>query len=161
MSQNLQLGIRGLVGLKSAKQLAELSSIVWPNEPATRAWEAERWESFLNQGTVTAWGLTALREGGTLPELIASLVLQAIAPDEVEIITLLTHPEFRRQQLAQSLLKMAFARFNQHRFLLEVEEDNHPACRLYLKLGFVVTGNRPDYYGPHRHALIMAREAYS
>lgn len=40
--------------------------------------------------------------------------------------------------------------------LLEVRESNHPARRLYGKLGFAETGRRPKYYeNPQEDALLL------
>ena len=40
---------------------------------------------------------------------------------------------------------------------LEVEAGNEPAIRLYRGFGFLELGMLPDYYGPGRHAHLMAK----
>ena len=41
---------------------------------------------------------------------------------------------------------------------LEVETDNVPAIALYEKCGFVRYGQRRDYYGQGRDAILMSKE---
>ena len=41
---------------------------------------------------------------------------------------------------------------------LEVEHDNAPAIALYEKSGFVRYGQRRDYYGQGRDAVLMSKE---
>lgn len=38
---------------------------------------------------------------------------------------------------------------------LEVRADNHAALALYAACGFARVGERRDYYGPGRHAVLM------
>lgn len=69
--------------------------------------------------------------------------------DEMEVMTLCTVPEKRRQGIAASFLNAAteFARAHAiaHIFL-EVAADNLPAQRLYAANGFIQTGKRAHYY---------------
>lgn len=68
---------------------------------------------------------------------------------EAELLTLVTHPEFRQHGLGANCLAgfeaAARARFATRAFL-EVAEDNAPARGLYAKFGYKGVGERPGYY---------------
>ena len=69
--------------------------------------------------------------------------------DEMEILTICVLPEFRRQHVGQDLLHELFQYAKSQKdkqIFLEVAEDNIPAQKLYLKVGFVQTGKRVGYY---------------
>ena len=69
--------------------------------------------------------------------------------DEMEIMTICTHPDFRRQGVAEKLLTimMDYARLGKvSKIFLEVRSDNVPAQNLYKKMGFVENGIRKGYY---------------
>lgn len=92
---------------------------------------------------------------------IAFLLIRSAA-DEVEIITLATTPNQRRQGHAITLLHHAIAELKTQSFasmFLEVRDNNEEAIRLYRKLGFTHTATRPNYYGlpdgSRRNALVM------
>jgi len=42
------------------------------------------------------------------------------------------------------------------RILLEVNEKNYPAYRLYSGVGFIQDGIRKDYYGKGKNAILMS-----
>jgi len=76
--------------------------------------------------------------------------------DEAELLTICTATHKRRTGLAYRLIGAAIAdcqELNVRRFFLEVAETNIAARALYLKMGFVETGMRPNYYG--REAAIL------
>ena len=69
--------------------------------------------------------------------------------DEMEIMTICTHPDFRRQGIAEKMLNtmMEYARLGKvSKIFLEVRSDNIPAQKLYEKMGFVENGIRKGYY---------------
>lgn len=69
--------------------------------------------------------------------------------DEMEIMTICTHPDYRRKGFAQLLLNtmMDYARLSKvSKIFLEVRTDNVPAQKLYEKMGFSVSGLRKGYY---------------
>lgn len=69
--------------------------------------------------------------------------------DEMEIMTICTHPDFRRQGVAENLLMtmMDYAQLAKvSKIFLEVRSDNIPAQKLYEKMGFVENGIRKGYY---------------
>ena len=68
-----------------------------------------------------------------------------------------TLPEYRKQGIAQALIKSALE--NEMEFLtLEVRKSNIPAINLYKKLGFTEVGIRPKFYRePTEDAILMTR----
>jgi len=69
--------------------------------------------------------------------------------DEAHIVTIATHPNYRRQHLGQLLLERMIERAHTggaHDITLEVRASNHAAQELYKKLGFVAVGLRKKYY---------------
>ena len=76
------------------------------------------------------------------------------------IITLDVRAEDRRTGVGKALLEATIARMRQagvSETTLEVDVDNTRAIGFYERLGFERRGELPDYYGPNRHALEMAR----
>lgn len=80
--------------------------------------------------------------------------------DEVEINNVAVLKEYRRNHIADRLLKYALKQYPQAlRALLEVRESNTPAIKLYEKLGFVKYGERKNYYSkPTENAVLMVKE---
>jgi ribosomal-protein-alanine N-acetyltransferase len=93
--------------------------------------------------------------------VIAMLVLWLIA-DEAHIATLATHPDFRRQGLAERLLVEALISAREEgalRAYLEVRAGNAAAQAMYRKYGFETTGLRPGYYRDNdEDAMLMTLE---
>jgi tRNA threonylcarbamoyl adenosine modification protein YeaZ len=91
-------------------------------------------------------------------------VIARSAADEAEILGLGVRSSYRRLGVAAALLREAAARLvlrgarNLH---IEVARSNAAALRAYEKLGFMVTGERKDYYaaacGRREDALTMTR----
>jgi ribosomal-protein-alanine N-acetyltransferase len=75
--------------------------------------------------------------------------------DECEIKTICVLPEFRRQGIAEKLMKQLIQNQQNNSIFLEVEESNTPATSLYKKLGFDIFSARKDYYGTGKNALLM------
>ena len=84
--------------------------------------------------------------------------------DEMEIMTICTHPDFRRQGVAENLLMtmMDYAQLAKvSKIFLEVRSDNIPAQKLYEKMGFVENGIRKGYYTTRQgqmDAVCMVKE---
>lgn len=81
--------------------------------------------------------------------------------DEGTLEKIAVAPQFRRQGVAEEILK-SYLRLGQAHlaFLtLEVRESNAPAIALYEKLGFREVGRRKNYYREeHEDALLMTVE---
>jgi ribosomal-protein-alanine N-acetyltransferase len=84
-----------------------------------------------------------------------------IVADEIHILNLASHPDFRRQGIATTLLNSLF-NFVQDKNItlvtLEVRRFNTPAFQLYKKLGFAVKGIRKGYYPEGEDAVVMELE---
>jgi ribosomal-protein-alanine N-acetyltransferase len=108
------------------------------SNPASRCWVAE--------------------SGG----LIAGVVIAWLLVDEVHIATIATHPDFRRQGIAQELLAHVLklgAEEGAVSSFLEVRESNAAAQALYHKFGYEQTGRRPRYYKDNgEDAILMTLE---
>jgi ribosomal-protein-alanine N-acetyltransferase len=76
------------------------------------------------------------------------------------IITLDVRAEERGTGVGRALLEATIARMKRSGAsdtTLEVDVENAKAIGFYERLGFERRGNLPDYYGPNRAALEMAR----
>lgn len=76
------------------------------------------------------------------------------------ILSIAVDPSYRRKGIGTTLLSRALEECENSGYkiaLLEVEYTNFPAQRLYVSQGFRYVTGLPNYYGSHRHALIMAR----
>ena len=92
-------------------------------------------------------GTTADYSGG-LPPIIAYGGCWLLG-EEIHIITLATHPAWRRRRLAMWLLLVMLAdarKSGGSLATLEVRESNCAAYRLYTRLGFCHVGRRIAYY---------------
>lgn len=78
--------------------------------------------------------------------------------DEVEISSIAVQPDYQRQGIAQALLTTVLALPDVARFLLEVDELNHQAIRLYDKMGFSPYHRREKYYKNGHAAIMMERK---
>ncbi|MGB0896139.1 MAG: GNAT family N-acetyltransferase [Flavobacteriaceae bacterium] len=55
------------------------------------------------------------------------------------IQSLVVHPEYFKQGIAQKLISFVFDSYNSKLFTVETGKDNFPACQLYQKVGFLKT----------------------
>lgn len=98
----------------------------------------------------------------------AGYVLGRAVYDESELYRIAVHPEYRRRGLAITLLEeftrqtMQFFSENgitSGRAYLEVRSKNLPARALYEKYGFVILGERKNYYtSPTDNAVLYAKK---
>jgi ribosomal-protein-alanine N-acetyltransferase len=89
--------------------------------------------------------------------VVAMIVLWFIV-DEAHIATLATHPDFRRQGIAEQVLIHALqsaAREGARRSFLEVRAGNLAAQTMYRKYGFTEDGRRPRYYKDNGEDAIL------
>lgn len=81
-----------------------------------------------------------------------------LGDDVVDVDRVVVAPHCRRRGVARALLRRGVGWARQRgatRLLLEVDESNHPAARLYQDHGFRSIARRRDYYGAGHDALIM------
>ena len=84
-----------------------------------------------------------------------------VVDETAQIIEFAVHPEWRRKGLGQKFLEhfMRSARERGCRKMeLEFRKDNLAARRLYEKLGFVVAGERKNFYAGAFDAVLMECE---
>lgn len=79
--------------------------------------------------------------------------------DEAHLMTIATHPDWRRRGLAETLLVRIMDEACAHHALsitLEVRVSNTAAQALYARHGFVLVGRRKRYYRDnHEDALLL------
>ncbi len=85
-------------------------------------------------------------------EGLAAAILTRLVGDERWIFRIMTHPDYRRQGLAQKLLEA----LPKEPLWLEVSEHNLSAIRFYEQAGFRTIARRPGYYP--EDALVMKSE---
>ncbi len=88
-----------------------------------------------------------------------------IITDELEILNVAIHPSFQQQghgrRLLQFVLTEAHRTHTVSTVYLEVRESNEAAHHLYRSLGFLVVGERRNYYRTpqgRETAVLMARK---
>ncbi len=93
-------------------------------------------------------------------EAIISYFIMYCVADEVHILNLAVHPDYRRQGYGTKLLDYVLTNFKQEKgieFFLEVRESNSIAINLYRKFGFEIIGKRRRYYSEtNEDALVMS-----
>lgn len=79
--------------------------------------------------------------------------------DEAHVTNVAVHPDYRGRRLGELLLNILIQEaiyLGADRMTLEVRVSNHPARRLYERLGFVSAGIRKGYYNDNKEdAIIM------
>ena len=89
---------------------------------------------------------------------VVGMIVAWLFVDEAHIATLATHPDFRRQGIAQKLLihtlRYTFDEGAVSSFL-EVRESNIVAQAMYRKFGYENTGRRKRYYKDNDEDAIL------
>jgi ribosomal-protein-alanine N-acetyltransferase len=91
---------------------------------------------------------------------VAGFIVSRLIAGELHINNVAVRPEFRRREIASSLVNRVLSagrRKDARVAFLEVREGNTSAQGLYRRCGFTVTGRRKLYYqNPAEDALLMA-----
>lgn len=134
------------LGLEHITQLRALESLCFKYH-----WTEEQFRLGLER---RAFFVLGYEEQGMLVGYLAySIVL-----DEMEVLNLGVHPEFRRKGIGRALMQGLMHRcqdMDVKRGLLDVKESNEPAIGLYESLGFVQVGVRKNYYPDTREDALL------
>ena len=120
----------------------------------TRVWSRSDFAYFLAHDCRLAFGTFDYATGQ--PRLVAYFIALLVQGD-LDVVSVATLPEHRRQGLAEKLLRHACAQPRVQRAFLEVDVANYSAIALYEKLGFKVTAKRKGYYDGTQDAFVMSR----
>jgi ribosomal-protein-alanine N-acetyltransferase len=114
---------------------------------------------------------TMLRERNTLVHRLqlgrktVGFAVSRMGADEAEILSIAVDAAYRGRGWSRNLLLTHLGHLagqGVRRIFLEVEENNHPARRLYERTGFSTVGRRESYYrqssGKQLNALLMRRD---
>jgi len=122
-----------------------------------RGWSEEEFERLLTERNVVAHRATRGRS-------LAGFILSRIAGGEAEILSVAVARRRRGRGIGRSLLELHLRRLaglDVRTVFLEVDEDNVPAVRLYVRAGFHEVGRREGYYAqagrPAASALVLRR----
>ncbi len=89
---------------------------------------------------------------------VVGMIVVWLIVDEAHVATIATHPDFRRQGVAKSLLSHALLRLIEEgarSSFLEVRENNVAAQEMYRRFGYEVTGRRRRYYSDNDEDAIL------
>jgi len=125
-----------------------------------RGWSVAEIEGLMSDRNVIADVLRAEARSAA----IDGFALSRIAVDEAELLSIAVSSRRRGKGGSSPLLARHLARLQAagaRRVVLEVDEDNVPALRLYARFGFSEIGARPAYYarrdGTRGAAKVLAR----
>ena len=131
-------------------QIAEIEKLCF-NDP----WSENSIASEL-QNSLSCW--LVAKDGDTVAGYVGSQTVL----DGSDMMNIAVRPEYRRQGIAECLIKELTAKVKVKGAVslsLEVRESNAAAISLYLKLKFHQVGRRPGYYRKAKEdALIMRME---
>jgi ribosomal-protein-alanine N-acetyltransferase len=116
----------------------------------------------LDKEAARTWGRLTVARVTPGSEAIAVLLTWSVA-DELHVINVATHPEFRRHGAARALLSQALDRASRDRVrlvLLEVRRSNLAAIQLYRSLGFSTLAVRRGYYADNSEDAIEMKLSF-
>jgi len=112
-----------------------------------RTWSAHDFSSLLADPSVFALAARLRTFFGA--RRVVGFVLVRFAADEAEILTIAVRARYRRRGYGRVLMDDVIRRLYRERIarlFLEVDRANKAAVGLYRSLGFVVAGERKNYY---------------
>lgn len=119
-------------------------------------WTREQFLMGLERGAFVVYGI---RIGKRLGGYIAF----SLIADEMEILNLAVHPDFRKRKLGTSLLKHSFGVCKDEgieKSFLDVKVTNTPAIELYRKFGYEQIGVRKKYYPDTKEDALLFRHDF-
>jgi ribosomal-protein-alanine N-acetyltransferase len=139
--------------LRDAPKLAQLHGASFH-----RGWGEGEFEQMLAERNTL---VHRLRQG----RKTIGFAVSRMAADEAEILSIAVDAKHRGRGLSRNLLLTHLGHLagrGIRTVFLEVEENNHPARRLYDRAGFSVVGRRERYYkqpgGEQLNAVLMRRD---
>ncbi len=136
------------LGLEHMEALCALEKLCFAS-----SWSVEQFRDACREPWFVAYGIFLQNS------LVCYLTLSSVG-DELEILNVAVHPQWRRQSLASRLIQYAFGDIARARgavsVFLEVNETNVPAIALYKKTGFNIIGFRRKYYDGIHDAILMS-----
>ena len=138
--------------------LTQVSSIEQHSFPDP--WSISSFRSELATSRTTVPLVLALSaESPAEPEIVLGYLILWCFDNEMHIANVAIHPKWRGKGWGEKLVRAALElgrRWNVTQYLLEVRKSNHPARRLYQKLGFEPLVTRKNYYrSPVEDALLL------
>jgi ribosomal-protein-alanine N-acetyltransferase len=139
--------------LRDAPRLAQIHGASFH-----RGWGEGEFESMLSERNTLVHRLRIGRK-------TVGFAVSRMAADEAEILSIAVADSHRGRGLSRALLLTHLGHLagrGVRKVFLEVEENNHPARRLYGGAGFAVAGRRERYYreanGEQLNAVLMRRD---
>ena len=138
--------------IRDAPRLAQLHGTSFH-----RGWGESEFERMLAERNTLVQRLRLRRK-------IIGFAVSRMGADEAEILSIAIDAGHRGKGFSRNLLLTHLghlAGYGVRNIFLEVEENNHPARRLYQWAGFAVVGRRERYYqqdGEQLNALLMRRD---
>ncbi|HHW86646.1 MAG TPA: ribosomal protein S18-alanine N-acetyltransferase [Chloroflexi bacterium] len=142
------------MSLQDIPVIEELEAACFP-EP----WSGDIYRHELAHNRLSAYWVArpVTPDAQTAPPILAYGGYWAMGP-EVHIVTVATHPGYRRQGLGRVLMAWMIEHARAGGALevtLEVRASNHAAQSLYAQMGFVVVGRRKGYYRDNGEDAIL------
>ena len=119
-------------------------------------WTKSQWERELTDPRRICLGIIELETKNLLGLCTAWLVI-----DELHITSIAVHPLHQRKGIGKLLITDLIKRSNSfhiNRIFLEVKETNETAKAFYKSMGFIIVGNRPNFYKDGSDALIFTKK---
>ena len=146
MGENESLFIRKMI-------VADLDQVIAIDQMSfSLPWPARSFHFELNDNMASRCWVAELDQ-----RVIGMLVAWFIV-DELHIATFATHPDYRGRGIGKKLLMHALHAAKDEgaiKSFLEVRENNLTARNMYLSLGYVEDGRRPQYYKDNGEDAIL------
>ena len=119
-------------------------------------WNKSQWERELTDSKRVCIGVIDIETKKLLGLCSAWLIL-----DELHITSIAVDPIHQRKGLGKFLLSDLIKRsslLQTNRIYLEVKDTNEPAKAFYKAMGFLIVGNRINFYNDGSDALIFTKQ---
>lgn len=139
-----------IVGVLNSAEAETVADWIGQLKKPGFSWTSEDWFKSLEHAQVF---------GEKLGDPKAVILFQEVGGNVLEILALMTHPDFQRQGRMRQVFQGFLSHFKglKAEVWLEVHVENNEARLLYSQLGFKQMGERPHYYGPGQNAVVMTK----